>query len=95
MILVANLGESGTQICQLADFSRLEFDFSLLLDADGAYQWFRLVSDIVLDVTSKYLEQYKFQYLKKFASINHFSLKKENWFLSDLTSTHKLSQNCN
>ena len=122
--LLANTSESGTHICQLAGFSQIASDFSLLVDADSAYKYYRLVVNKFFSVISEFLSQRNIQHLNKyltqlclewgffqyeyllqhidFASINHFSFRKEYWFVADLPSTHRniyqsfrFSQNCN
>ncbi|MEM7713543.1 MAG: hypothetical protein AAF349_08205 [Cyanobacteria bacterium P01_A01_bin.68] len=122
--LLANMSESGTHICQLAGFSQIASDFSLLVDADSAYKYYGLVVNKFFGVISEFLSQRNIQHLNKyltqlclgwgffqyeyllqhidFASINHFSFRKEYWFVADLPSTHRniyqsfrFSQNCN
>ena len=122
--LLANTSKSGTHICHVAGFSQIAPDFSVLMDADSAYRYYRFVADVFSHVKSEYISRYNIRHLKKyllqswlgcdfgqckyllqyvdFASINHFSFRKEYWFVADLPSTHcniyqsfRFSKNCN
>ncbi|MDY6902667.1 MAG: hypothetical protein SWZ49_32040 [Cyanobacteriota bacterium] len=122
--LLANMSQSRTQVCQVADFSQIASDFSKFVDASHAYKYCRWVADTFCNVSSEYVSRYNILHFKKylpqswlrwnfeqceyllqnidFASINPFSLRKEDWFVNDLLSTYRntylsfrFSRNCN
>ena len=64
--LLANMSESGTHICQVAGFSQIASDFSLLVDADSAYKYYGFVADVFSHVKSEYISRYNIRHLKKY-----------------------------